>query len=501
MIELSVVVVDDELPVRQEFFSFPWGKYGCKWVGEAKNGKEALEICREKSPNIVITDITMPVMDGITFIEQLKLAAPQTQIIILSAHKDFEYARLALKLDVLDYIVKMDMREKDISQVLLKAAAQINNNELLGDAHKTAQRKKITELIAQLRMGKNPEEKQMTDIKNKLVELGIPLYHSFQNGMLIIDFFEGSRALAEAMIEEYLSRDSNVHEWYPVKENIYAVSFTNETQNSKKALVHLCSKMSTIFASIMEPERIYGFIMPPCDSMDNYYRIYSMIPILRALHFYQNHNIVFGNEDLYEVKSMNEFFENEFWNLASIVETDFDVFENRFTAWAQKNLFEIVQFKTCVVEYIHQRYQSKTIKYNHSFSKKIYDAYSLEEMIALIKYICVLEIKYRNEVRQAMNIIKNEYSGPITLSDIARRVALSPQYLSKLFSEEMGTTFNDYLTAIRIEAARHLLKQGKYKVYEIAQMVGIPNYRYFSTVFRKNTGHSPKISKEADCES
>lgn len=98
---------------------------------------------------------------------------------------------------------------------------------------------------------------------------------------------------------------------------------------------------------------------------------------------------------------------------------------------------------------------------------------------------------YRPEVYRAIRIIREEYANPLTLTSVAEQVGLSPQYLSRVFREQAGENFVEYLTRIRIQKAKDLVLEGHHKVYEIADMVGMPNYRYFSTLFRKIVGVSP----------
>jgi two-component system response regulator YesN len=80
----------------------------------------------------------------------------------------------------------------------------------------------------------------------------------------------------------------------------------------------------------------------------------------------------------------------------------------------------------------------------------------------------------------------------LTLTNIAERVNLSPQYLGKLFSEALGESFHQYVTRMRIDKAKQLLQESDLLVYEVAEQVGIPNYRYFSTLYKKMTGKTPK---------
>ena len=98
----------------------------------------------------------------------------------------------------------------------------------------------------------------------------------------------------------------------------------------------------------------------------------------------------------------------------------------------------------------------------------------------------------RPEIAKAARIIREEYGQPLSLTSVAERVGLSAPYLSRLFKEQEGRTFHHYLTDVRVGAAASLLRDTNLKVYEIAERVGLPSYRYFSAVFKGNTGRTPR---------
>ena len=99
---VKVLIVDDEMPVRQELAAYPWEKFGCRLVGEAKNGKEALQFCLDLEPDIVISDIAMPVMSGLELTRELQKLYSNIQVIILTGYEDFEYMMAALRMNVID---------------------------------------------------------------------------------------------------------------------------------------------------------------------------------------------------------------------------------------------------------------------------------------------------------------------------------------------------------------------------------------------------------------
>jgi two-component system response regulator YesN len=128
---MKVLVVDDELPVRQELRSFDWKSNGAELAGECEDGKAALEFCGQNRVDVIISDITMPSMDGINLFTQIRHRYPAIQLFVLTCHRNFDYAHQMLRLGVLDYLVKVNMKDEDIVRVLEKARASIERNRLV----------------------------------------------------------------------------------------------------------------------------------------------------------------------------------------------------------------------------------------------------------------------------------------------------------------------------------------------------------------------------------
>jgi len=121
-----VVIVDDEIPMLESLRLFPWQAHGFELAGEARNGREALELCRQTAPAIVVTDIVMPGMDGIRLTYALKEWNPNLQVILLTCHSDFDYIRQALVSGASDYLLKGTYSEEDLLDTLNKTRSKIN---------------------------------------------------------------------------------------------------------------------------------------------------------------------------------------------------------------------------------------------------------------------------------------------------------------------------------------------------------------------------------------
>lgn len=121
----KVIIADDEVPIREQLRLFDWETHGYELAGEARHGQEALELCERLQPGIVVTDIVMPVMDGLRLARLLRDRQPALPVILLTSHREFDYARQALALGVSDYLLKGTFRDGELLAALDKAKARI----------------------------------------------------------------------------------------------------------------------------------------------------------------------------------------------------------------------------------------------------------------------------------------------------------------------------------------------------------------------------------------
>lgn len=128
MINRKVLIVEDEWPAREILRAFPWETYSCVLSGEAGHGEEALAMIDRIKPDIIITDVMMPVMDGLSLVRVLKRDYPGIQIILLTCYGDYPYVREALQLGVVDYMLKGIYREEELGQALLRADSRMEKN-------------------------------------------------------------------------------------------------------------------------------------------------------------------------------------------------------------------------------------------------------------------------------------------------------------------------------------------------------------------------------------
>jgi two-component system response regulator YesN len=135
---IKVMLVEDELLVRSGMRTlFNWGSHGFDLVAEASNGEEALQILRDHAVDIVITDIRMPVMDGLELIAKIRGSGLECEIIVLSSYDDFQYVRKAMQMGVSDYIHKPTMTQQELMETLKKTAEKFDKHQSIEKHRKT----------------------------------------------------------------------------------------------------------------------------------------------------------------------------------------------------------------------------------------------------------------------------------------------------------------------------------------------------------------------------
>ena len=148
----TVMLADDEVNIVQGLCrTLEWSAHGCTVVGIAYDGAQALEIAKKKTPDIIVTDITMPCMDGLELIEQVRKFAPDTGFIVLSCHEDFSFLRAALRMDVCDYLVKETMTRQEFYQSLEKTKGCLARRRELSSREVAQEDPEIARVLAYIR--------------------------------------------------------------------------------------------------------------------------------------------------------------------------------------------------------------------------------------------------------------------------------------------------------------------------------------------------------------
>ncbi|MCU6707829.1 response regulator [Paenibacillus sp. J5C_2022] len=506
MKKLNVLIVDDELPLRQELRMFPWEDCDAVLIGEASNGEEALRICEEACvPDVVITDITMPIMDGIALIRELKKRYPIVQIVLLTCHSEFQYAQEALRLGALEYILKAAIDDDELKQAMDKVRLAIRRERKSLDSEK-AEKRQLQEAL----FGKLLHQQQLNNSDWNAFELDGK--SSYQLIRFIVDvpdsLYLAIKHRVQCLFTELEASHSDRLTWLSVRKQEYFVIFIVQDWDKEPVINTIEDVINRLNAMIRGAEKrheythaVQAVISEPFATGDGLvHSIAGTTAWIEAL-FYDS---LEGNKvhsglpvplnpitDTH-VKEISEMLRKSAWSADSLLAC----LRTEFFNWCVIQRIRPEQLKQRIlgwlVEWLKLQGDAELI---NPIITNLMAVQNLSQMMdSLITAIVKIESEKshsRFEIRSALQWIRDNLKQPISLPIIAEQVGLSPQYVSRLLREETGVSVTQYITQLRMEKAVELLKQTNMKIYEIAEEVGIPSYRYFTVMFRNWTGVPP----------
>lgn len=541
----KILLVEDEPIVRLAIKSLVnWKEKGFLMEFEAANGKQALNILEENPDiDIIVTDINMPVMDGLEFIANVAKSGLSPEIIVLSAYNDYDWVRKAFRLGVNDYILKTEMEPEGILETVKDVAAKIEKRK------KSAGPINSTGEFQDIRFQK---DKKLTE----LLETGSieGLYRD--NSYDCLNLKRKAMAICYLWIDDY----ETVKERY-IRNSLKA--FTQSVFNSIDQILNetnsgevLCQSPEEyiLFLSFEEASRkqirnrlvyVIGRIQY---SLRNYVNISVSVGIsetrghrgpINDLFEQARQNVKFrfivGKGKMIFPETVNTILWRNNENSGTHKcearketilgkEADFlralgSADEEAAGAELEKLLAVIRLNGNSSIEKIYSCYMELifvTISYLNKIGKETEEIFGTEvdfyEKILRFETQDEIDIWIRNmiswiviflkegktskqnrAVSNARHFIQMNYPNPaFSLKMVSDYVELSESHFSTIFAKEMGQTFIDYLTGIRIEKAKELISTTNLKLYEVCDRVGYTNAEHFSRIFKKTVGCSPK---------
>ena len=509
---IETLIVDDEIYVRLGLVSMiNWEELGFTIVGQATNGKMALEIAHQLSPQLIITDIRMPVMDGLAFVQELRKSGNKAKVIILSLYDDFYKLREASRLGIFDYLLKSELVDaKKLTAMLIQLRQEI---ESTSDPSLPNKKDLETHLFFELT---NPSDTSCENLSMILKKLEI------DSAMHIFVLFS---------LDDYKLKSQNEDD-SPNKQNV----FTRSVQYLSSGL--LVNQRAAIAGSIAENAFVCVFFG---DNKENLFQsAHTFVTDLKKEVFKIIGYTVFAAmseicENEYILRNYrnvyNLFDKRLFFNYDSCVSVkDLRTVKNNYPDIAKlllkfsKHLSpsNAEEFYGLIDTVINEASDSFNINTADSISVEL--ATTVQHMIKMFStfpsdtdFKCTDVLKYdtlkkRRDFlvgqitatlsnkegshhldRKIIHYLNNNFDQSISLQDIAAHVHMSPAYVSHMYKKISGENIFDTLTRIRLERAKKLLldTQLNLKIYEISERVGFDNARYFSQLFKKVVGCTP----------
>ncbi|MBO5302729.1 MAG: response regulator [Lachnospiraceae bacterium] len=528
---IKVFLVEDEVVIRDAIHKMiPWAEYGFELIGEAKDGEMALPLIKKSEPDVLITDIKMPFMDGLTLSKLVKKDLPDTKIIIISGYDDFDYAKQAISLGIEQYLLK-PISKAEFIEVLqgIRAKYEKENaqklyfekfeNEIKA-YEKNAQRDFFELLVS--------EETDLQKIYEQADKLSIDIMAQSYNLVLfeigsktdyqnVGDSYSKDSADVQNKIDEFFINNRN-YQIFRNQQFNYAVLIKGE-ENEIEELTNACiHSLQYIFEQSGQLEWFVcaGKTVQRLSLMSECYKEAMKSFAYRYLGYrhvfsYESLENEAKDEDMNQQNiDMNAVKQESIYNfLCNALETEVDSFVKNYLKMIGGEAMRSKMFQQYILLNLHFCLTSFAEKLGYEKSeideylKFICDerAKSMEDLEKLIGAILRKGIKLREEsskgrnqsvIRTALQYMEENYTDDsITLNRVAGVANVSANHFSALFSQEMEQTFIEYLTSLRMNKAKELLRCSDKRSGEIAIEVGYKDPHYFSFLFKKTQGCTP----------
>ncbi len=527
----KVFLVEDEIVVREGIKNnIHWEEEGFRIVGDESDGELAYPMIVREQPDILITDIKMPFMDGLELSKLLKKDMPQLKIIIISGYSDFGYAQQAIDIGICEYLLKPITSNKLVTSVKNAAAA----------IEKERKEKQILEQYQHL-VYQNQGEKRK-DFFNALVsgrmslsqiieqeeELGINMVASVFSVILFQfkvqeDMFEYSNEIVhcEARMTEELRKYSDIKVFERGMDG-WAFILLGENEDKIDDLTHeLCNLLIHICDGKVH---YFGGIGRVIHRVRDIQQSYQGANKAFSLRYFESGDQFLSYQDVRNIKeqignrinvselSFEKLDRNlleEFLKRGTL--QDVDEFVDSYFDGLGTNVMNSVLFRqyimmdgySAVMKFLkHLKYSKEKIDSSLKNMNGITEQLSsLDDCCQFYKYILkeAIDLRNKNSQKRYAGLIEKakEYMhlkfamSDLTLDKVASTVNVSPNYFSSLFNQETGKTFIEYLTDIRMEKAKEYLRCSGRKITEIGFLVGYLDSHYFSYIFKKTQNCTP----------
>ena len=541
----KALLADDDFLVRSYLKMLTsWEKAGFEITADVRDGEEALEVLDREKIDLVVTDIAMPLMDGIELIREIRRKYPDIYVIVLSCHDEFEYVKKAMKEGADEYVLKNTLNEESLYTVLEAAEEHIRQSK---EEAGVKEQKQQTQEHADMK--KDPEEDNIADADGKMGEksdqtgnmnekflffnqilagtlsgeereekrIRAGICGKYKNSAVIVIKREETEytedPLEEARKEQYSLEfyrrmqeklQSRPGESETEKEMIYLGNGTyccfldlSDEYKSSVMYQHLTRTASACYKICAEEEEAYKIgVSNICIGADALRQAYQQARMMIKNSFYEKDGIAYYEAD----RAMGKGLPKE----AETLLEEAELLKKK----SEKDKF-LLMAGTVIQAFKKERCDSQLVR---QWFRKLEHKLQVDGTRADQHFGYIGEVKKELEhlaeqafecgepdipedlsqaVKIAADYAARHYREAVGLGDVAEAAGVNSTYLSYLFSQEMGIGFANYLLNLRMEHAKKLLRETNLKMWQVAEESGFNDYHYFSKVFKKAEGMSP----------
>lgn len=482
---LKVLIVDDER-LHRDGIKFLLNKLDYNYkIAMANNGTSAIEYLKEDNFHIVITDIKMPLFDGLQLIEYINYNYPDIKVIICSAYNDFEYAKVALKNKVNDYLIK-PVNRKEFNDII----SNIHHNILIQiESYKL----KLESAIFKILHNVSFSHTTIIKLLHKLEWL--------EDGRYTIVYIHFKESLRKDDIENNIREKMNDHRFLYIALNECCCVLlehhkdyynSNEIRDNYKRLFN--------FITHQYGNHFTFFVSNEFSNINNLSKIFKHLKCLTDNEIYKQHTGIYFNDNTNKKYHYNHIIVDQKINdiLYSIENRSlFDIKSNI------ENLFNElykVNYSLIFIKYILCEIAKKLIDYKliNTDVEELINAIMSSTDLDFVKNHLLNYIDNNTEktghdcyINDLVSYIHSHYNEDISLNLLAEKVYLTPSYISMMFKKRIGQNLSEYLINLRMEKAQEIILNSNKRICDICTEVGYSNVPYFSTLFKKYHGITP----------
>lgn len=521
---MKILIVDDEPLVQAGIKSMiNWAEHDCTIVGTASNGEIAYNMINDYKPDLVITDIKMPVMNGLSLIQKCSDEGRELPLfILLTSYEELEFYKDAMKYHVLEYLVKLDLTPESLlaainhakkklpSQIAALSSVSIDSVEVMRERFLTKlilnmleNNENINELINYYHLEFSSEYYSASYFQIKSTKDPLPLDTQ-------TTLYTSSLQMIKQLIEKYVKCEVLSLD---IRNFCIIFHVNGSIEDASKQILDALTSVSEMLFNYYSV-KIYGgigsFVTAPELLSDSYLdakRVAPNVTLESPFAFYQNNDNQNINKNIFNISLFRDdlqkaFSEYDGDTLMKVVSSISDILTGSPSHYLQAvDIASSILYMA--ISFLHNGEQVVSNIFSNSSSgfRSLYESNTTYDVINWLNQLCSGLCEYydsqngdfkRNVVVNVKKYIRENITKRISLNEVAKEFNISPSYLSVLFSKYNDIGFSDYINQCKIDAAKKMLAEGELKIYEIADDLGFESTSYFSRVFKKVSGLSPR---------
>lgn len=536
---MRLLIAEDELWLRKRLVStIDWSSYGISEVYEAEDGGEALEIALKEKPDIVITDIRMPELSGIDLMKKLNENSIFSKMIVVSGYDDFEYAQGALRMGAINYLLKPVDEEELLDSVkrCVEELKKEKNKETVFDKQSAASEMLMEHIYEDLIF--ETSEKRTEELLQKLSrkEIGFPFQSAAVVNMQVREhtFFVNDKVKSDMWsvyqwLRRNLQEDCYECQYLYMRGSQIVLLLFGDDPEAK--FMERVENWVQLILEALQKELNISLFMAAGDVTDDFsgiHRAYEMAQKkIKEKRAEEKRILALRNQETEQ--ELNTRFDDVYGEydfkllIKEIRNGDSEKAQTELQAILQSSSRRLQSADMMKLQLFYMNFINRIAGACLPECEAYADELAMQCMTVMRELIYIgsdtivtemwdclrkfveklVEVYQENNgkrkhwmIDQVLQYVEENYNTALSTRDIAGRFFMNTSYFSKLFHEQMGCTFSNYLINVRVEKAKMMLTQTNMKLYDIAEAVGYTNVQYFSTIFKEKEGLTPSAFRQ-----